>query len=222
MYEAPPPPKRRKKESKSDHAYLLARLQRAEDQLRHVAPPGRFDAPSAATGPSRSESTVRSSGSTPGVPAEVNRIPPQGRLVASGTNTRYLDNSLWVTLDNELQNPDAVFREGKLAAGNAEFVGSDDDDDEDDAAGMLLGTMAISDAGLAELFPTPAQQALLWQVYLDNVHYLCMIVHRPSFSQVVEAARTKGILSLPQNKIALLFSAYFVAAASLSLSLIHI
>jgi hypothetical protein len=71
---------------------------------------------------------------------------------------------LWVTLDNELQNPDAVFREGKLAAGDAEFVGSDDEDNTDDAAGMLLGTLGISDEGLAELFPSPAQQTVLWQV----------------------------------------------------------
>jgi len=98
------------------------------------------------------------------VPVDIKRVPPQGRLVASGTNTRYLDNSLWVTLDNELQNPDAVFREGKLAAGDAEFVGSDEEDNNDDAAGMLLGTIGITDDGLAELFPTPAQQTVLWQV----------------------------------------------------------
>ena len=54
------------------------------------------------------------------------------------------------------------------------------------------------------------------QTYLDNVHYLCMIIHRPTFSKVVEAARTKGILSLPRNRIALIFSTYFNAAASLS------
>jgi hypothetical protein len=43
-----------------------------------------------------------------------------------------------------------------------------------------------------------------------------MIVHRPSLSKVVEAARTNGILSLPKSKIALLFSIFFIAAASLS------
>ena len=68
-----------------------------------------------------------------------------------------------MTLDNELQNPDAVFREGKLAAGDAEFVGSDEEDDVDDAAGMLLGAIGISDEGLAELFPSPQQQTVLWQ-----------------------------------------------------------
>lgn len=167
VYEAPPPPKRRKKEGKSDHADLLARLQRAEDQLRQVAPPGQFDQNSPRTDPSRPASISRSSNSTPGLPVENKLVPPQGRLIASGTNTRYLDNSLWVTLDNELQNPDAVFREGKLAAGDAEFVGSDDEDDNDDAAGMLLSTIGISDAGLAELFPTPAQQTVLWQVRSD-------------------------------------------------------
>jgi hypothetical protein len=94
-------------------------------------------------------------------------VVPKGRLVASGTNTRYLDNTLWMTLDNELQNPEAVLREPKLAAGDAEFVGSDDEEDNDDAAGMLLGTMGISDEGLAELFPSPAQQHVLWQVNDD-------------------------------------------------------
>ena len=73
-----------------------------------------------------------------------------------------------MTLDNELQNPDAVFREGKLAAGDAEFVGSDDEDNPDDAAGMLLSTMVISDEGLAELFPSPAQQTVLWQVSMSK------------------------------------------------------
>jgi hypothetical protein len=43
-----------------------------------------------------------------------------------------------------------------------------------------------------------------------------MILHRPSFQKVVEAARTHGILSLPNSKMAVLFSTYFVAAASLS------
>lgn len=76
-----------------------------------------------------------------------------------------------MTLDNELQNPDAVFREGKLAAGDAEFVGSDEEDNTDDAAGMLLGTMSISDEGLADLFPTPAQQAILWQVSGSTPRY---------------------------------------------------
>jgi hypothetical protein len=43
-----------------------------------------------------------------------------------------------------------------------------------------------------------------------------MLLHRPSFQKIIEIARTKGILSLPKSKIALVFSTFFIAAASLS------
>ncbi|KIW07222.1 hypothetical protein, variant [Verruconis gallopava] len=218
VYEAPPPPKRRKKEAKSSHADLLARLQRAEDQLRQVVAPGQFDQLSSAVGSPANASTPKSAASTPALQSAViaKHDTPRGRLIASGNSTRYLDSNLWVTLDNELQNPDAVLRDTGIGAGDAQYVGSDDDGDVDHAAGMLLSTNGISDQELAELFPTVAQQNVLWQVYIDNVHYLTMILHRPGFQKVVDTARTKGILSLSKPNVALIFSTFFIAAASLS------
>jgi hypothetical protein len=171
VYEAPLPPKRRKKESKSDHADLLARLQRAEDQLRQVTPSGQFDAHFSPSTAASSSVSVRSADPIPGpqpTPKEHKRLGAHGRLIAKGGNTRYLDNNLWVTLDNELQNPQAILQEGRIGAGDTEYVGSDDEGGTDEAAGLLMNTFEISDHGLAELFPTPAQQTVLWQVCLSS------------------------------------------------------
>jgi hypothetical protein len=85
-------------------------------------------------------------------------------LISKGSNTRYLDNNLWVTLDNELQNPQVLLQDGKIGAGDVEYVGSDDEGDFDAAGGMLLNTISMTNQNLADLFPTPAQQTVLWQV----------------------------------------------------------
>lgn len=43
-----------------------------------------------------------------------------------------------------------------------------------------------------------------------------MILHRPTFQKVIEKVRTNGIVSLPKPTVALLFSTFFIATASLS------
>lgn len=192
MYEAPPPPKRRKKEGKSDHADLLARLQRAEDQLRQVVTPSQFNqfSPKAETS---STGTGQSTAPTPSTQSEPERkqtpTTPQGRLIAKGSNTRYIDNSLWVTVDNELQNNQAILLEGRIGAGDADYVGSDDGEG-DDADGMLLSTISISDKALAELLPTPAQQAVLWQVSLVKLasRHQLLISHRSTLTMFIICA----------------------------------
>lgn len=142
----------------------------------------------------------------------------QGRLITRGTSSRYLDNNLWVSLDNELQNPHELLQDNPGTGTVNENIDENyfDNGDRDEGAEMLLNTGTVSDQALVEHFSSVPQSIVLWQVYIDNIHNLCMIVHRPSFAKVVEQARTEGILSLPKNKIALLFSTFFFAVASMN------
>jgi hypothetical protein len=84
-----------------------------------------------------------------------------------------------------------------------------------DAGHLILDTDHTSNRTLEEIFPTPVQSIVLWQVYLDNVHPLCQIIHPPSFQRAVESARG-SFHAIPKATLALLFSIYNFAIISMS------
>jgi hypothetical protein len=80
---------------------------------------------------------------------------------------------------------------------------------------MLLSTGYISDRFFEDNFPSPAHSTVLWQVYLENVHPLCKIIHPPSFQRTVEAAK-ESVRAIPKPALALLFSIFTFAITSMT------
>jgi hypothetical protein len=78
-----------------------------------------------------------------------------------------------------------------------------------------MSTDYITDRALEEIFPTPAQSAVLWQMYLENVHPLCKIIHPPSFQKTVESSRS-SVRCVSKSTLALLFSIYTFAITSMT------
>lgn len=82
---------------------------------------------------------------------------------------------------------------------------------------MMFPTVAMMDtANLSSYLPTKAHSDLLWQVYLDRVHPLVHILHRPFFERTYELF-WMGRLSADSIKsfVALLFAIFYASVVSM-------
>jgi len=81
---------------------------------------------------------------------------------------------------------------------------------------MLLSTDHVSDEALEALHPSHAHTQILWQIYLENVHPICQILHPPSFQRhIIEYAQT-SLRGIPKSQLALQFSIYTFAVATMT------
>lgn len=86
----------------------------------------------------------------------------------------------------------------------------------EESSDLLLGyTPSNLATNLQFLHPRPEQVATLWQVFLDNVNPLTMLIHPSSFHQILNQA-TNNLESLPRGLEALLFVIYGAAVHSMN------
>lgn len=137
-----------------------------------------------------------------------------GRFVVDNSGkSRYLENNLWVTLNEELRDPQQIVQEqGKDAAPDD----SDEDDNNTDLeTGRLLFETPKSDRELRRQYLQPEVIDILWDTYIRNVDPICKILHVPTFQKVIDLAK-QNINEVPKNELALLFSVYHFAITSMS------
>ena len=137
-----------------------------------------------------------------------------GILVSKRGKSRYLENTLWTSLQSEIRDPENVLEdssdeeyEGDLDAASPHRVSTL-------GGNLLLGGSTMPN-NLHTFHPNPSQIFKLWQTYLDNVNPLIKVFHTPTVQQIISNA-TGRLGYLPRGVEALMFSIYAISVASLS------
>ncbi|KAK7186692.1 hypothetical protein DPSP01_001046 [Paraphaeosphaeria sporulosa] len=224
IYKAPPPPRRRKKGQQKGEVDVQARLKLYEKALRErgVDPEelvreeegtGRPEEP---VGVNKYVDDIRVS--RDGI-AKGNDKKGTGVLVAEGGKSRYLENTLWTSLQSEFRDPKRILED------------SSDDEEVELTPGMsatsrlatregdaLLGASILGSSktpgSLRTFHPSPGQIFKLWQVYLDNINPLIKVFHAPSVQQIISNA-SGNLDDVPKNVECLMFGIYCTAVESL-------
>lgn len=133
-----------------------------------------------------------------------------GRLVVENGRSRYINNSFWASLNNEVEDLKSVLIEP-----------SDDEDDADSPdpsessgqhQGFIFG-LSSTNVDMRALHPPPKIARQFWEAYKDSVEPLIKILHVPTFEVTFQDALerpekvSKGLESL-------LFAIYYGAVTS--------
>ncbi|KAI9900942.1 hypothetical protein N3K66_005204 [Trichothecium roseum] len=130
--------------------------------------------------------------------------PTAGKLMpAAAGKTRYIDSSLWRSLE--------------------EGGASDDEDDGSDvgvaAQGFAADPLTASFLGhrqsVLDYHPPPETALLLWQTHANNVEPLCKILHLPSTAEMVKKVSHNPISGTDADAC-LLFAVYHFAVSSMT------
>lgn len=147
-----------------------------------------------------------------------------GKLIAEYGRSRYLENKLWTSVTDELQDPKEMLEEPS--------------EDEDDHASLIESESATHSShrgrhitpspmdlifpvkgtdhvlGLRSLHPQPTQIFLLWQAFVDNVNPMVKILHVPTAQKAVLNAMA-DLDHVSKGMEALLFGIYVMAVTSM-------
>ncbi|CAE7030569.1 hypothetical protein PTNB73_05436 [Pyrenophora teres f. teres] len=133
-----------------------------------------------------------------------------GRLVVEKGRSRYINNSFWASLNNEVEDLKAIL--------------IDHSDDEDDALspdtcnlssqhhGFIFG-YSSSSVDMQALHPGHHQATEFWQVYKENVEALVKVLHIPTHEPIILDAFTH-LDKVDRGLETLLFAIYYGAATS--------
>ncbi|OJJ51716.1 hypothetical protein ASPZODRAFT_138786 [Penicilliopsis zonata CBS 506.65] len=215
IYRAPRPPRRRRRKVTAEEI-LGSRLRRYEEILKQngIDPSvySRSDAP--ASGGSdlsiRTAETLAADDSQERLTTRTDDQSSTGRLIAKDGKSVYLDNHLWASVSNELQDEKDVLQE--LSDAESDEFGQSDSEVGPDASSLLFDPP--SRRSLILLHPNPVHVFRFWQTFLENVHPLTKIVHAPSIQQhILEAAGDPS--KIGRDLEALMFSIYCISLISL-------
>ncbi|KAL5430514.1 hypothetical protein PMIN06_012527 [Paraphaeosphaeria minitans] len=133
-----------------------------------------------------------------------------GRLVVDEGRSRYINNSFWASLNNEVEDLKSI------------LIEQSDDEDEPDSEptfsaqhqGFIFGYSSTS-VDMLSLHPSPQHARIFWHIYKENVDPLVKVLHIPTFEPVLAEA------ILNPDKISrslepLLFAIYYGAVTSMS------
>ncbi|KAF1935547.1 hypothetical protein EJ02DRAFT_123545 [Clathrospora elynae] len=133
-----------------------------------------------------------------------------GRLVVEKGRSRYINNSFWASLNNEVEDLKAILIEPS--------------DDEEDAhspessnmssqhQGFIFG-YSSSNVDMQILRPTEHQARQFWDIYKENVDPLVKVLHIPTFEPTFFEA-VSHVDRVPKGLEALLFAIYYGAVTS--------
>lgn len=136
-----------------------------------------------------------------------------GRLVINEGKSRYINNSFWANLSNEVEDLKGILNEA-----------SDDDPDGDSPSATLtqagqhhgwIFSFSSQNVDLLSLHPIPVQIETYWNVYKERIDPLVKVLHIPSIEPTVLAAASH-LANLNRSFEALMFAMYYGAATSLS------
>ncbi|KAH9828067.1 Fungal specific transcription factor domain [Teratosphaeria destructans] len=137
-----------------------------------------------------------------------------GRLVVNEGRSRYVNNSFWASLSNEVEDLRGILNQ------------SDDDDDADEYSpgsdpvqqnnhqGFVFG-FSSTNVNMLHLHPMPNQIVDYWEVYKDRVDPLVKVLHIPTLEPTVLSA-SSHLSNLSKGFEALLFTLYYAAVTAMS------
>lgn len=134
-----------------------------------------------------------------------------GRLVINEGRSRYVNNSFWANLSNEVEDLKGILNQN-----------SDDDGDDPSPVQTHPGqhhgwifSFSSQNVDLLSLHPIPVQIESYWQVYKERVDPLVKVLHIPTIEPTVLASASH-LANLSKSFEALLFAIYYGAVTSLS------
>lgn len=196
-YQAPPP-RRRKRKLSGDADDRLARY---ESILReHGLLPQDNDA-SCSTG---------ETSATQQEPISLRLNEPEtstvGKLLTGQGKSRYINNSLWRSLENdEIQHMSDEEEEGPVMTGAGGGLAPD----------PLTGAFLGLQQGLRQYHPPHSEAMMLWKTHVENVEPLCKILHIPSTTKMVETVSQQPAAASKADEC-LLFALYHFAVFSMT------
>lgn len=135
-----------------------------------------------------------------------------GRLVVNEGRSRYINNSFWANLSNEVEDLKGILNQSS----------DDDDPDSPNDNGQVPGShhgfifgLSSQNVDMLSLHPLPHQIGTYWQAFKENVDPLVKVLHIPTFERTIMNA-SSNLASLPRGLEALLFTIYYGAVTSLS------
>lgn len=135
-----------------------------------------------------------------------------GRLVVNEGKSRYINNSFWANLSNEVEDLKGIMN-----------APSDDNDDDPPVPSepATMGTQqgwvfgfSSQNVDLLSLHPLPNQIREYWEVYKDRVDPLVKVLHIPSMEPTILAA-SSNLTGLSRGFEAFMFAIYYGATTSM-------
>lgn len=135
-----------------------------------------------------------------------------GRLVVKEGRSRYINNSFWANLSNEVEDLKGILNQSS----------DDEDPDTPNENGQVSGNhhgfifgFSSQNVDMLSLHPLPQQIGAYWHAFKENVDPLVKVLHIPTFEHTIQGAAS-NLQNLPRGLEALLFTIYYGAVTSLS------
>jgi len=138
-----------------------------------------------------------------------------GRLVVNEGKSRYINNSFWANLSNEVEDLKGILNQSSDEEDNlTSSPGSNAPAVPSNHHGFIFGLSSQS-VDLLNLHPLPGQIADYWEIYKDRVDPLVKVLHIPTLEPTVLSAASH-LSNLSRGFECLLFALYYGATTSLS------
>ena len=143
-----------------------------------------------------------------------------GKLVVEEGDTRYVNGSFWVDLEEEAADRDEDIPSNSTGTGTETGIGiatlpSSHPTNENSYQRFIFGMTTVPQgSGLRHLHPPEARIFSLWQVYLENVDPLLKILHVPTTQRQILRA-SSHLDNIPPPIEAIMFAIYYAAVTSL-------
>lgn len=135
-----------------------------------------------------------------------------GRLVVERGRSRYINNSFWASLNNEVEDLKTVLIE---SSDDEDDVNSPDSSEQSGQHQGFIFGLSSTNVDMQALHPDPKVALQFWEGYKDTVEPLIKVLHIPTFEPTFKDALlypekvSKGLESL-------LFAIYYGAVTSLT------
>nr|POF17513.1 bikaverin cluster transcription factor bik5 [Quercus suber] len=135
-----------------------------------------------------------------------------GRLVINEGKSRYINNTFWASLSNEVEDLKGILNQSS----DEEDAGSPESTTvvPPNHQGWTFGFSSHS-VDMLSLHPLPTQIESYWETYVDRVDPLCKVLHIPTLRPVVLKAASH-LNNLSKSFECLMFTIYYAATTSLT------
>ena len=136
-----------------------------------------------------------------------------GRLVVNEGKSRYINNSFWANLSNEVEDLKGILNQSSDEEEESEKTPGSNSTGGMTHQGFVFG-FSSQNVDVLSLHPLPNQIAAYWETYKDRVDPLVKVLHIPSIEPTVLSAASH-LSNLSKGFESLLFTIYYAAVTSL-------
>ncbi|KAK0104452.1 hypothetical protein ONS95_004741 [Cadophora gregata] len=138
-----------------------------------------------------------------------------GRLVVDEGKSHYVASPFWAQITDEVDEIRELLHDQDFDSADSDVpIVPSDTITVPNHQSFIMGYNS-SDVNLKGLHPLPSQIPFYWQTYLENVHPLVMILHKPTMNNVIKEVQN-NLNSLSKSTEALMFSIYFATITSMT------